>query len=596
MKILKKLLFFFTPAEKKRAGMLLIMILIMALIDMLGIASIMPFMAVLSNPSLIETNVVLKSMFQASRVIGIETNQEFIFTLGILVFILLIFSISFKALTTYFQSRFVMMREYSISKRLVETYLHQPYSWFLNRNSAELGKSILSDTGFIIGQAISPMMELISKSIVVITLIALLLYVDIKLTLIVIFILVGSYVLIYKSFIRFLNRIGKEVFDSNQSRFTAVSEALGASKEIKIGRLEKIFIKKFSDPALIFAKNQISSTIIGQMPRFLIEGISFGGMILLVLYLISKTGTFAEAIPVIAVYAFVAYRLLPSIQQIYQARSTLKFSEATINNLYNDLKNLKVPNLNHDQGILSFNKAINLNNINYNYPNSSRTVLKNVNLNIPIRTTTGIVGATGCGKTTIADIILGLLEPQKGTVEVDGKIITKDNIRSWQRSIGYVPQQIYLSDNTIAANIAFGCDQKNINQELVDNAAKIANLHDFVIDELPNKYQTIVGERGVRLSGGQRQRIGIARALYHSPKVLILDEATSALDNQTEQIVMDTISNLNKEITIILIAHRLTTLKKCDNIFFLEKGEVKAELSFDELMKDNKYFSTFVEN
>ena len=217
----------------------------------------------------------------------------------------------------------------------------------------------------------------------------------------------------------------------------------------------------------------------------------------------------------------------------------LTFVGPSIDKLHNDLKSLKPLNINHDEDVLTFNKEINLHHIHYNYPNTSRTALKDINLTIPLKSTVGLVGSTGCGKTTTVDIILGLLEPQKGTLEVDGKVITKQNSRAWQRSIGYVPQHIYLSDDTIMANIAFGVEPKEINQDMIKKVSKIANLHQFVTDELPKQYQTIIGERGVRLSGGQRQRIGIARALYHNPKVLILDEATSALDNQTEQAVIE---------------------------------------------------------
>ena len=242
------------------------------------------------------------------------------------------------------------------------------------------------------------------------------------------------------------------------------------------------------------------------------------------------------------------------------------------------------------------NKSITLKNIYYNYPNVSRTALSGINLSIPVKTTIGLVGATGCGKTTTVDIILGLLEPQRGTLEVDGKIIKNNNSRAWQRSIGYVPQNIYLSDDTIAANIAFGIDPRDINKEKIEKCSKIANLHEFVINELPKQYQTTIGERGIRLSGGQRQRIGIARALYHNPQVLILDEATSALDNQTEEAVMDAVNNLSKNITIILIAHRLSTVKKCDQIFLLEKGKLKNQGTFDELIKNNDNFRRSANN
>ena len=303
-----------------------------------------------------------------------------------------------------------------------------------------------------------------------------------------------------------------------------------------------------------------------------------------------QTGSFNNSLPMISLYVFAGYRLMPALQQIYVSFTTISYIGPSLDKLYEDINNLKSIELNQDQGFLSFNKTITLKNINYNYPNTSRTTLKNVNLSIFAKTTVGLIGTTGSGKTTMVDIILGLLEAQMGTLEIDGQIITRQNSRAWQRSIGYVPQHIYLSDNTIADNIALGIDSKNINLEALEKASKIANLHDFVVNELPEKYQTIVGERGVRLSGGQRQRIGIARALYNNPNVLILDEATSALDNQTEQAVMDAINNLGKNITIILIAHRLSTVKKCDKIFLLEDGKLKKEGTFEELIKDNNNF------
>ena len=241
-------------------------------------------------------------------------------------------------------------------------------------------------------------------------------------------------------------------------------------------------------------------------------------------------------------------------------------------------------------------KVISLKNIFYSYPSSQITTLKDINLSIPAYSTVGIVGPTGSGKTTTVDIILGLLEPKKGKLEVDGKVIDKDNLKAWQSSIGYVPQQIYLADDTVTANIALGRDPKYIDQNAVERAAKIANVHEFIINELPLKYETTVGERGIRLSGGQRQRIGIARALYHNPQLLILDEATNALDNLTEQAVMDAVNNLGNEITIILITHRLSTVKKCDNIFLLEKGELKQQGTFEKLIQLSDNFRASAKN
>ena len=596
METLKKCIYLLTPRERKISCLLIIMIIIMASLDMIGVASILPFMAVLTNPGAIKTNTILNKMFEISRIFGVENNDEFLFALGILVFMLLIISLIFKALTAYAQVRFVQMREYTIGKRLVEGYLHQPYSWFLSRHSADLVKTVLSEVNEVIGNGLKPLMEIIAKSTIIIAIIILLIIADPKLAFVVSFSIIVTYGFIFYFIRNILYKLGKERFKSNQFRFRIVSEAFGAAKEIKVGGLEKGFIKSFSINAQIFARNVASSEVLGILPRFALEAIAFGGILLIILFILDNTGSVNDAIPIISLYAFAGYRLMPAIQVIYLSSTRLKFVGPALDKIINDIKNLKPLNLNQNQGVLNFNKAIDLKNISYNYPNSQRTSLKNINLSIPNSSRVGIMGQTGCGKTTMVDIILGLLNPKKGTLEVDGQIIKDQNRRSWQRSIGYVPQQIYLSDDTIAANIAFGVDSKDINKDLVERASKIANLHEFIIDELPDQYETNVGERGIRLSGGQRQRIGIARALYHNPKVLILDEATSALDDQTEKVVMEAIHNLDKNITIIIIAHRLSTIKNCDIVYLLEKGELKNTGTFEEIIKANNNFDTITKN
>ncbi len=586
MQNLVKILSLLSCHERKRLVLLTALITIMALLDMIGVASILPFMTVLVNPSIIETNMYLNNIFQFSKKFGIETDQEFLFFLGIFVFILLFISLAFKSLTIYFQIRFVQMREYSIGKRLVEGYLHQPYSWFLNRNSSDLGKTILSEVQQFISNGISPILELISKGTVAIAITTLLIIVEPKIALIAGFSLAGIYLAIFYFFRRYLNLIGSKRLKNNQLRFRSVSEAFGAIKEIKVNGLEQTYINWFSNSAQNYAQTQSTVRILAQLPRFILEGIAFGGILLLMLYLISKTGNFNEAIPIISLYVFAGYRLMPSLQVAYASLAQLTFIGPSLDKLNNDLKNLKPFDENQEKNTFIFHDVIKLKNIYFKYPNTSRSALNDVSLNIPAKSTVGLIGTTGSGKTTLADIILGLFESQKGILEVDGVTITKKNIRSWQKIIGYVPQHIFLADTSIEQNIAFGVDAINIKKEIIEKVSKIANLHDFVINELPDQYQTTIGERGVKLSGGQRQRIGIARALYHNPKLLILDEATSALDNQTEKAVMEALNSLRKNITIIIVAHRLNTVKNCDCIIKLEQGQVVGLGKYNDIIYD----------
>jgi ABC-type multidrug transport system fused ATPase/permease subunit len=592
MLTLRKLLVLLTSREKKQGVFLLGMILVMAFLDMLGVASILPFMGVLANPSLVETNIFLATIFQVMTLFGVTTTAQFLFVLGNGVFLLLIVSMAFKAITTYAQIRFTLMREYSISKRMVEGYLRQPYSWFLNRHSSNLGATVLTEVSTVISSGMLPLGILISQGAVALGLLVLLVVVDPHLALFVVATLGIAYGSIFILVSGKLKRMGKETAKANKNRFYAVNEAFGAAKVVKVGGLEQIYIQRYAMFAKIYAKNSAFNQIVVQLPKYALEAITFGGMLLAILYLMKKTGNFYDAIPIISLYAFAGYRLMPALQQIYGALINLRYVGASLDSVHTDLISLSMA----DQNLYSISpiyltQSIKLNNIIYYYPNTSKPALNGIDLTISANTTIGFVGPTGSGKTTTADLILGLLNPQEGTIKVDGQIITDLNRRQWQRrGIGYVPQQIYLSDDSVSANIAFGVEKKDIDLKSVERAAKIANLHDFVMRDLPEGYKTTVGERGIRLSGGQRQRIAIARALYHNPQVLVLDEATSALDNLTEQAVMEAVNNLEHKITIIIIAHRLSTVRNCDRIYFFRHGKIEAHGSYDQLIKSNEYF------
>ncbi len=591
----QKLLALLSPAERRRAYLLLGMILVMAFLDVVGVASIMPFMAVLANPAVVETNRWLARAYQG---LGFSDTDRFLFFLGVGVFVALVASIAFKALTTYALLRFTHMRAYSLSRRMVAGYLRQPYEWFLNRHSADLGKTVLSEVELVANGALLPMMQLIAQGVVVIALLILLILVDPLLALSVAAGVGGAYALIYLGLRRYLTRLGDERVSANRERFQTVQETFGGIKDVKVAGLEGILLRRFDEPARLYARVNAVSSIVGQMPRYALEAVAFGGVLLIVLYLMAGPGGLQQALPLLAVYAFAGYRLIPAVQQVYSHLTRLRFTGPALDRLHEDLMALAP-----DPGArltvqraapMGLSHSLRLDEVTYRYPGAPRPVLNALTLEVPVHSTVGLVGATGSGKTTAVDVMLGLLRPESGQLCVDDTPITPDNARAWQRTVGYVPQQIYLADASVTANIAFGMPDDQIDHAAVARAARIANLHDFVIREMPAGYDTLVGERGVRLSGGQRQRIGIARALYHDPDVLILDEATSALDNLTEQAVMEAVHNLSHQKTIVLIAHRLSTVRDCDRIFMLEQGNLVGEGSYDELVERNVQFRRMV--
>jgi len=588
-----KLLDLLTPHERRQGGLLLVMILVMALLDTMGVASIMPFMAVLANPELVESNSYLAGVYHS---LEFADAEAFLFFLGIVVFFALVISIAFKAFTIYVTQRFTQMRNYSLSQRLVAGYLHQPYDWFLNRHSADLGKSILSEAGQVINGSLIPMMQIIVHGMVVIGLLVLLIVVDPILTGTIAASLGGAYITIYLLLRRYLASLGAERLRANKERFQIVHEAFGGIKDVKVTGLESVFLERFEVPAIKLARLGATLQLVSVLPRYVLEAVVFGGMLLLMLFLMTDYGGLQQALPVLAIYAFAGYRLMPAMQQVYAQLTSLRFGSPALDRLHQDLTNLSfegVRNFSQESSSpMGLSRELMLENVHYTYPGADRLALNDLILDIPARTTVGLVGTTGSGKTTTVDLILGLLQPQRGKLLVDGIPITPDNIRLWQRTIGYVPQHIYLADDSVSGNIAFGVSAEKIDHAAVERASRIANLHDFVTQEMVKGYDTLVGERGVRLSGGQRQRIGIARALYHDPEVLILDEATSALDNLTEQAVMDAVHNLSHRKTIILIAHRLSTVRECDQIFMLENGQLIDQGKYEELIENNTQFCT----
>jgi ABC-type multidrug transport system fused ATPase/permease subunit len=586
--IYRKIFDLLDPQERRRFWQLLGLIMLMGLLDMAGVASILPFLAVVSDPAVITENPQLAMLYGWS---GLANPDSFLILFGGLVFGFVIFSLGFKTLTLYAIARFSQMRNHSISTRLLASYLSQPYVWFLNHHSADLGKSVLAEVQSLVGGVLIPAMRLLAQTVSLGFLVILLILVNPGVALTAAIGLGGAYVLIFLAVRRYLGRIGKIRLEANKARFQIAQEVMGGIKEVKLMGLETAYLTRFRAPSRAMATSTANAQITGELPRHLLEGIAFGGMIALIISLLLKEGgNLADILPVLGVFAFAALRMFPAVQQIYHSLTLMRSNGMVLTQIHRDIMAMQVASAGPSAPALHLRQTLDLVDVHYAYPQTETSALKGLSLSIRANTTVGIVGGTGAGKTTAVDVMLGLLAPQAGELRVDGVVITPENLRAWQNSVGYVAQQIFLIDDSVAANIAFGIAAEAIDMAAVERAARVANLHDFVMGELPQGYQTAVGERGVRLSGGQRQRIGIARALYHDPDVLLLDEATSALDNLTERAVMEAVHNLGHDKTIIMIAHRLTTVRDCDMIFLLENGQLAAQGRYEDLVRDNEIF------
>ena len=589
MTTLKKVLALLSHQERQRGALVMVMVIIMAVLETVGVASIMPFLSVMGDPEAVENTPYLLAIYNA---FGFQSKQDFLMALGIGAFCIVLFSAAFRIFTTYAINRYTQMRRHSVGERLLETYLRQPYEFFLNRHSGDMAKSILSEVDQLVQNVIKPGFDAIAYSVVALAIILFLIIQDPWLALGVGVVVGGSYVLIFTAVQKHLTKIGQERASANRERFTAAGEALGGIKDIKLLGREQAYLTRFRPSSARFSRHQATNLTLTETPRYLIEAIGVGGVIGLALFLMVRSDNFGQVLPVLGLYAFAGYKLLPAAQRIYGGFAKLRFGAAAVDEIHKDLHErealAEIRNLPTDR--LEVTNAINLDHLGFTYPGSDTPALQNINLNIPAGSSVGLVGGTGAGKTTLVDLILGLLRPTEGELQVDDTPITEQNLRQWQASLGYVPQDIFLVDATVAENIALGIPKSRVDHQKVEECARMAQVHEFIMNQLPHQYETEVGERGVRLSGGQRQRIGIARALYHDPAILVFDEATSALDNATEKAVMGAVNALSHEKTIIMIAHRLSTVENCDQIVLLELGKITASGQYKLLLEKNKKF------
>jgi ATP-binding cassette, subfamily B, bacterial PglK len=580
---IQKLWVLFNQREKKKLLLLLFMMLLAAVFETVGIGLIVPFVGIVTNPTMIHEQAILSKVYE---LLNFQSTNAFIL-FGVVV-LLSIFIIKNAYLLLFFnvQYRVIFNQRVKLSRAMFKEYLTKPYTFHLQRNSAELLRNVNEEVTKVFGGIILSGFQLLTEILVLLFIITLLIVTAPLATLTSGILLGGSVLVFFKIFRKKITYLGKEEQRVNREVIKWVNQGLGASKEVKVTGKENYFVNMYDEQSRILANNKIYKSMLDQVPRLFIETLLVAVVLITMIITVFQGTDTSKLVATMSLFAMAAFRLMPSITRIVAMLTSIRFNQPALAVIYNDLiKDHKSKNSIHEESTIeiknpvkvnngekTFRYSINLENVYFRYPNQEEYSIKNLSLSIPIGHSVAFVGTSGAGKTTIIDIILGLLEPEKGRLYVDGKDLN-DLLSIWQNKIGYIPQSIFLSDDTIRRNVAFGISDKEIDESAVLRAIEDAQLKDF-IDTLPEGLDTVVGERGVRLSGGQRQRIGIARALYHNPEIIFLDEATSALDNDTEIEIMKAIDSLKGEKTLIIIAHRLSTIENCDIVFKVENGKL----------------------
>jgi ABC-type multidrug transport system fused ATPase/permease subunit len=569
----------FTPAERLSGALLFILMIIAAAVELAGIISITPLLAVLGNPQFLHSNSYLREL---NMWLGSPDQQSFSMTLTGFTLVILMCVSAFRALILFLQFRFASMRRHQLALRLLCNYIRQPYTFFLDNNSSSLTKVLLSEVDGLVEGAINPALMLLSYGGVILAITILLLFLDPFLATTVPLAFATLYIIFYACIRSYLLNLGTKRLIANEAQYRAAAEILGGVKELKVFGHEQFYLNTFRNPSINFSRRQATEEVLAELPKYIMETIAVATIILIVIYLLERDD-FAAAFPIVGVYVFSAYRMLPAMQQVYSSAARLRFATPAVTAILSDLE--KTPSTLHNVECvgerLPLGRAITLENVSFLYAGAKTAALRNVSFRIPAVSTTGIIGTTGAGKSTLIDLLLGLLQPVNGQILIDDVPLTAANSRAWQNNIGYVPQHIFLVDDTVARNIALGIEDNNIDEQALDRAARIARIHSFITEELPHGYGTVIGERGARLSGGQRQRLGVARALYHDPDILIFDEATNALDQGTEAELLKRIDELAGQKTIIIVTHRLAAVKHCNQILQLEKGKLAGTALYE---------------
>jgi HlyD family secretion protein len=595
-KLVRNIFALLTPAQKRRFFYLQFLVVAMSVTEIFGVASIIPFMTLVGDMDQLKQDTIIAQIYQAS---GIASESEFVFLLGLCVLIMLFISSVLSMFTIWRLLMFANKIGMEIADRLYSHYLKQDWLFHASGSSAQLTKKIATEITRVIAGILMPLMHMNAKIVFSFLMsISLFLY-DPKVAITGLSVFAIAYFFLFRVVRMRLYRNGLTLSEVNERRFRLMNEGFGGIKDILLLGRDSNLINNFYETGLKFAYSNGNNATLSQVPRYFMELVAFGSMILLILYLlVNHSGNLGIILPILSVYALASIKLLPSLQQIYTSFAIIRANIAAFESIKDDLidsvptkKTPMATNTNH----LSPKKNISLENVSFQYPGKLDLAISNVNISIEANSLVGIVGPSGSGKSTLIDILLGLIKPNQGQLKIDNIIVNNENRRSWQNTIGFVAQSIFLSEGTIAENVAFGVPDDQINLNQVEQALKLAHLTELVRD-LEDGIHTKVGERGVKLSGGQRQRIGIARALYHRAEVLIFDEATSSLDGITEKMIMEAIHDFSGKKTIILIAHRLKTIEKCDNIFFIDEGRIDDQGTYQELIERNEHFKKMADH
>jgi ABC-type multidrug transport system fused ATPase/permease subunit len=581
--------------EKKSFIYVIFLSFILPFIELFGIGSVFAFIEIILNPSNIEDSKVI---FKLNEFLKINDQKQLITILGFLVIISLVIRNAFIAYNLWMVTSFSLNVSAGLSSRLLISYLKLPYHFFMENNHAILLKNINTEAQLIATGFLIPLLKILSGGFVFIVIFISLLFYNFSSTIIIFSALGIIYLVVYYLSKKVFTQYGRERFELNQKRFEYTSQLISGIQEIKVLGRENFFYKKCKNIFFKIAALATKTTIVPRLPRLFMEILIFGGIVLLTLYKFSYDASSIDqsTISLIALFGMSSYRLMPYLDGLFLALTQIKLNSAVVDVIKKHLKNPEKNNLSFEEKeIRPLVRNILLSDVSFKYNNREKLSLKKINLEIKRGQSTALVGPTGSGKSTIVNLLLGLYFPEEGTLKVDREIINKSNVRSWQRSIGFVPQEIYLSDEKVKNNIAFGIPDHEIDMNRVIKTSQIAQIFDFISNELPEKFDTLIGERGSRISGGQKQRIGIARALYHNPSFIVFDEATSSLDNITEKIISDTVFKTLKSETIVMVAHRISTIKNCDVIYVINKGKVEAKGTYDLLLNTNDLFREIVQ-